>query len=304
MEANLFHRLENICKRLIEKKIDCVYLYPFGNRGMEIFDFIKRRYNFFQVIAVDNELSKYNSKVINSSMMESNIKLGNGIVLLTSDNPIIYREIRLEVYGKVRKEKILDCFEENPLIYAEDCRVAALALASKQIYNNQVKGCVAEAGVYQGEFAKYINILFPDRRLYLFDTFNGFETKQVNFKLDNIEQTNQWINELKDTEEEIVFEKMRYKDRVVMKKGIFPDSAKDVQEQFAFVNLDMDIYQPTYEGLMFFWEKMSSGGYIFIHDFDNWDGINAAVIQFCKEKSVSYICLNDRMTACIAKPMR
>ena len=33
---------------------------------------------------------------------------------------------------------------------------------------------MAELGVYRGEFAKEINKVFPDRTLYLFDTFEGF----------------------------------------------------------------------------------------------------------------------------------
>lgn len=43
------------------------------------------------------------------------------------------------------------------------------------IYSNNISGCVAEVGVFQGEFASVINKNFPDRKLYLFDTFEGFD---------------------------------------------------------------------------------------------------------------------------------
>lgn len=45
-----------------------------------------------------------------------------------------------------------------------------------QVINSyHLNGCVAEAGVFQGNFAKVINANFPDRKLYLFDTFEGFD---------------------------------------------------------------------------------------------------------------------------------
>lgn len=303
MEERLYHRLQSVFHKFINEKIDTIYLYPFGNRGSQIYNFIKCRYGFMKIVVVDNELSKYNPNILRFSEMEKNVQLENSRILLTSDNPMIYRELRIKVYKNIPREKVIDCFLENPLVYSDDYRLAALALASKQIYANQVEGCVAEAGVYQGDFAKYINVLFPERKLYLFDTFSGFEPTQVDDKMDNLEQTEQWINRLKDTTMDIVLEKMQYKEQVIIKKGLFPNSGKNINEKFAFVNLDMDIYKPTYEGLLYFWEKMSKGGYMFIHDFDNWDGIRAAVIQFCEKKETSYVCLNDRRTVCIAKSM-
>lgn len=46
----------------------------------------------------------------------------------------------------------------------------------------------------------------------------------------------------------------------------------------------------------------AGGGYIFVHDFDNWDGIEAAVARFCAEYHAGYFCLTDRMSIVIAKP--
>lgn len=37
----------------------------------------------------------------------------------------------------------------------------------------------AEAGVFTGDFAKYINQYFPDRKLHLFDTFKGFDQRDI-----------------------------------------------------------------------------------------------------------------------------
>lgn len=303
MEEGLYSRLQATCQRIAERKTDRIYLYPFGNRGMQIFAFLKEQYGFQDIVPVDDGLCRYNPRVISFAKMENMRKTDNSVLIVTSDNPAIYRELRLKVYRAVDREQVEDCFGEHPWTRAKDQRLAALAIASGQIYMNQVEGCAAEAGVYQGEFARHMNVLFPDRKLYLFDTFHGFDPGQVDAGADNTGQTDQWINGLKDTTEGTVMEKMRYKHKVTIRKGLFPETARGIDERFAFVNLDMDLYKPTYEGLLFFWERMSPGGYMFVHDIDNWDGIRAAVTQFCEKRHAAYMCLNDGITACIPKPL-
>ena len=95
--------------------------------------------------------------------------------------------------------------------------------------------------------------------------------------------------------------KMRYRENVIIKKGLFPASAKEIDEKFAFVSLDMDLFNPIFEGLEFFWPKMSPGGVIFVHDYDCWDGVTKAVMKFSSENNVGYICLNDGVTAVFSK---
>ena len=43
----------------------------------------------------------------------------------------------------------------------------------------KLDGSVAECGVYKGEFASVINRCFYDRKLYLFDIFEGFDLRDV-----------------------------------------------------------------------------------------------------------------------------
>ncbi len=42
-----------------------------------------------------------------------------------------------------------------------------------------LEGVVAEAGVYKGDFAKEMNRVFFDRKIYLFDTFEGFPETDI-----------------------------------------------------------------------------------------------------------------------------
>nr|MCR5421187.1 TylF/MycF family methyltransferase [Lachnospiraceae bacterium] len=119
---------------------------------------------------------------------------------------------------------------------------------------------------------------------------------------DNYDQIKKWEGCKADTSEDIVLRKIPYPDNAIFKKGYVPETLQDINDTFAFVNLDMDLYMPTYEALKFFWEKMSPGGYIFIHDVNNWDGCGKAVEDFCKKYHTGYICLNDRITAALVKP--
>src|SRR3954463_2256349 len=58
-------------------------------------------------------------------------------------------------------------------------RYSILGLCYEEIIANNVAGSVAEVGVYKGEFSKRLNQLFLNRKLYLFDTFSGFDERDV-----------------------------------------------------------------------------------------------------------------------------
>ena len=156
---------------------------------------------------------------------------------------------------------------------------------AKIVYQKKIQGCIAEAGVFQGEFARIMNDAFPDRRLYLFDTFEGFDERDIVY-----ERKNHFSGSVKGhlslTSVDMVLSKMKYRDNCVIKKGYFPDTAEGIDETFTFVNLDMDLYKPTLEGLCFFWPRMAKGGIIVVHDYfsNGYEGVNTAVDEFIEKK--------------------
>lgn len=177
----------------------------------------------------------------------------------------------------------------------EDCnRLSSLKLAAEQIYDGQVSGSVAELGVYRGDFARYINEFFPDRKIYLFDTFAGFAAADI-----EVEQrqrfSNSQINEFANTSVEMVLAQMKFPELCIVKKGYFPATAHRLEEQFAFVSIDADLYNPIYHGLEFFYPRLAKGGYIFVHDVNNllFKGARAAIRRYCRENGISYFPLND-----------
>jgi O-methyltransferase len=172
-------------------------------------------------------------------------------------------------------------------------RYKTLELCSHEIYLNNVKGNVAELGVYKGDFAAKINIIFPDRKLYLFDTFQGFDSRDTGEEITKDFSTGD--QDFSDTNIDLVLKKMKFPENCIVKKGYFPESAVDVDDIFAFVSLDADLYKPILAGLEFFYPRLEKGGYIFVHDFNNRDykGAREAVIKFCKERSIGYLPVPD-----------
>ena len=140
-------------------------------------------------------------------------------------------------------------------------RLASLELICKRLAN--VAGAAAELGVYRGEFAKYINRLMPERRLYLFDSFEGFA--------DNAGASSSFQAAHKNTAADRVMALMPNPGKVIVRQGFFPDSLDGLEEEFCFVSLDVDFYQATLDGLRYFWPRLSPGGFIMLHDWGNPD---------------------------------
>jgi len=180
-----------------------------------------------------------------------------------------------------------------------------LADFAKTIYARNIIGNVAEAGVFRGDFAKHINATFPDKTLYLFDTFEGFPAQDV--EKEEL-PSNSKAGYYDATNEELVLNKLQHKEKVIIKKGYFPETAQGINDKFCFVNLDLDLYQPTLEGLRFFWDKMSEGGIILIHDYFGIDfpNVKTAVADFEKElgKFLPMLPIGDTLSIAVVKPFR
>jgi len=209
------------------------------------------------------------------------ISLGQRLLMsrgffLTSTMPHLYRE------------RILDVTDRMDYV-----RSSSLELIAYEIYQKKIPGSVAEVGVYKGEFAGKINEAFPDRALYLFDTFEGFSKEDVAF--DRKQGYHEHDEDFSGTSVETVLAKMKNPGRCVVKKGRFPDTAAGIEGKFVFVSLDADLYLPIIAGLRYFYPRMQEGGFLFVHDFSGpgYKGVRAAVEEFCKEIGRGYFPLCD-----------
>jgi len=172
-------------------------------------------------------------------------------------------------------------------------RLSTLELVANEINSNQIKGAVAELGVYKGKFARYINRYFPDRKLYLFDTFEGFAETDIKSEVQNTFSSG--AQDFSNTSVKRVLDIMPFPGQCIIKKGYFPDTTKGLSEEFVFVNIDADLYEPIYNGLQYFYPRLNKGGYIFVHDYNNdaYKGAKEAVDKFCRENDLNKLPLPD-----------
>lgn len=163
-------------------------------------------------------------------------------------------------------------------------RIKTFELVVKEIRKSNTQGEVAEVGVFRGEFAQYINNAFPTKKCYLFDTFEGFDAKEALKEKQAGNCTNTFVEAYKQTNVDMVLNRMTYLNNVIIKQGLFPESLDGLEETFAFVSIDVDFEDSIYEGLKYFYPRLSKGGYIFVHDYNSsLRGVEKAVDRYEKD---------------------
>ena len=155
-------------------------------------------------------------------------------------------------------------------------RLAQLELICGRLCH--VPGAAAELGVFRGDFARHINSLLPERKLYLFDSFQGFEEKSGAGAAFQAAHENTSIA--------AVIKKLPHPDKVEIRPGFFPASLKGLEERFCLVSLDVDFYDATLEGLRYFWPRLNEGGYLLLHDWGSvrLSGVAKALETYEKEQ--------------------
>lgn len=158
-------------------------------------------------------------------------------------------------------------------------RYGTVALAVNRVVQQEIIGSFAEVGVYSGELSRLIHVLAPDRPLFLFDTFEGFPSEDLEGRTDA---------RFRDTSVEAVRKRIGDMSNVVIRKGRFPETAVGLDdERFALVILDLDLYPPTFAGLEFFYPRTVPGGFIIFDDYNNSEslwGVKRAVTEFLGDK--------------------
>ena len=139
-----------------------------------------------------------------------------------------------------------------------------------------VPGAAAELGVYRGGFARCINALLPERTLYLFDTFEGFDETEAKDAAAGFVQAH------RNTGADRVLRLMPHPEKVIVKQGLFPASLGGLEDRFALVSLDVDLEGSSLAGLRWFYPRLSPGGFLLLHDYNSprLPGVKRALRRF------------------------
>jgi O-methyltransferase len=161
-----------------------------------------------------------------------------------------------------------------------------IILLLRSLTERAIEGDLAELGVFRGTTARLVHHYLPERKFYLFDTFAGFDARDIRVEGAKTGRKTR-TTEFSDTSVEMARGNIApQNDNVQFFPGYFPQSAPDFLSRckFAMVHLDADLYEPILAGLDYFYEKVVPGGFILVHDFNSWLGARKAVQDFFRDK--------------------
>lgn len=176
-----------------------------------------------------------------------------------------------------------------------------LNLCLDYLLEDNIHGNVAELGVYKGNsaflLAKYAARVH--KTCYLFDTFEGFDNRDINGRDATVKQM------FTDTSVEYVKKNVGYDEHVLYVKGYFPESLGNVAEPHSFsaVHIDCDLEKPFTDALNYFYPKMIKGGFIIMHDHSSlsWPGAKNAIDTFFMDKPEFIIPVPDKSGTCVIR---
>lgn len=134
-------------------------------------------------------------------------------------------------------------------------------------YCSHLKGDFAECGVYKGGTAFIIaqalkNSSDQNKRLHLFDTFVGMPA------IAEKDPSGHKKGDFGDTSLEAVKRCLQIFPFVSFHPGFIPKTFETVKDRiFAFVHVDVDLYQTTFDCCNFFYERLVSGGVMICDDY-------------------------------------
>lgn len=268
--------------------------------AMNIYNDIKKKYDI--IAFCDNDSKKVNNSILGIKIYNPYFAINNIIydnIIIVSTSGLVSIRNQLLSMG-VDEGKIISGYVD----YILKSRITFLENLSVLFQDNNINNfSVAECGVYQGEFAKEINRCFSNSSLYLFDTFNGYDSRDI--EVESINKYSQALpNHLDNTNIDIVLNKMYFKEKVIIKKGYFPDTLIGIDDKFCFVSLDFDLYKPTLEALYWFYPRMVKFGVILIHDYfsNEYKGVKVAVEEFISNnRNVILLPIGDGLSVAIKR---
>lgn len=288
----------------------CVVVYGSGGYGRYILPQVKSKYPEKTFFYTDGNPSLWGTDIDGIPVMspESALKEKDVFVVIASVQG--FRNIRkrlLDEFG-IPETSIDDSFSKDMYERTFGVRNEFLRFFANIVYRQKLKGNCAEGGVFEGDFSAVINRCFPDRKLYLFDTFSGFDARNLQ-KESNFTSTRTEGFNIEQFTEEKLLSKMEHPENIIIRKGFFPETAAGLSDEFIFVNLDFDLYEPTLSGLNFFYPKMKKGGVILVHDYFAselskgyaFDKVRPAVDEFCSSNGISSCPIGDRLSIAITK---
>lgn len=155
----------------------------------------------------------------------------------------------------------------------------------------KVDGDTVECGVYKGATSYLVCKFIQEQQLakthHVFDSFEGLNKPGA-------EDGHYWKEGNLATNEDVCRKNLAAFDFVQYYKGWIPERFNEIADRkFCFVHIDVDLYQPTYDSVSFFYERMNKGGILICDDygFSTCPGAKKAMDDFFAGKTEPVIML-------------
>ena len=180
---------------------------------------------------------------------------------------------------------------------------------------SKVAGDFAECGVYKGSTARLLvelvgagNMPVQGRQFHLFDSYEGLppavDEDAINYGQQESGATGMQFDfeprRFADTSVERVKEVFAPWPWVQVQKGWIPEVlAAQAERRFAFVHVDVDMFESTRACLEFFVPRMSPGGIILCDDYKStkFPGAKRAWDEFCRKNGLRFAVLDNVQAA-------
>ncbi|MEO5878339.1 MAG: TylF/MycF/NovP-related O-methyltransferase [Streptosporangiaceae bacterium] len=196
----------------------------------------------------------------------------------------------------------------KPFTMTSPEKLNALILAVRHVVRHEIPGDIVECGVWRGGSMQAVaRVLLElgrtDRRLHLFDTFEGMsEPTEKDRRHDgklasemlaaSSRESGVWaVASLEDVQQQMQAvpypaENIHYVEGMV--EDTVPAQAPD---QISILRLDTDWYASTKHELVELYPRLSRGGILLIDDYGWWQGSRAATDEFIEESGAQLLLL-------------
>lgn len=127
--------------------------------------------------------------------------------------------------------------------------------------------CGVNTGIYSLAICDYLEFNSLDKNFYLFDTFSGIPTEQLN----EAERKRRPLSKLNNSYEEC-YETAKHNfaafPRAILVRGRVPETLADTPDSaVCYLSIDMNIAEPEIAALNHFWPRLTPGAPVVLDDY-------------------------------------
>jgi hypothetical protein len=232
------------------------------------------------------------------------------ILLKTAEKLGYYVISRRRMYSDIKDSEFWEIYNLcKPYTMTSVERMYALFCSINYILKNKIPGSFVECGVWRGGSSMLIAKMFAnrnivDRKIYLFDTFEGmpnptdydsdYSGKSASSLLKKNRSNKQesvWcLADLSDVQNNMRLTNFP-EEKIIYIKGkveiTVPTSV--LNENIALLRLDTDWYESTKHELIHLFPKLEDNGILIIDDYGHWEGCRKAVDEYFLENEINIL---------------